>query len=327
VNCRAAQASLPLAAFGALGRGPARAAERHLVSCPECRAEAERWRRLRSAITPAIAFPRETEFDWRVPVTCWSARRDMSAQPRAGESGAGPELKAHLDRCASCAAAAAGIGDLLSATWDIAFPDEARVDWEAFARQTAELARRDARPRFPRSLRLALPLAASLVAASFLGYLSWRSPAPVLPGPGDGPAASAALPIVPGDMVARTEIELARLDATRYLEDSRSLLMSVSQLAVPCQRDQIDVGAERELSTRLLRRKQYLEHDLRDVELSRVERLADEIGGLLTEIASLETCASPARLAEIRDLIRQRQLMMRIELLTNELETSGGSLV
>ena len=101
--------------------------------------------------------------------------------------------------------------------------------------------------------------------------------------------------------------------------------MGLSDLAMRCDRgDKIDIGLERELSTRLLRRKQFLERDLQDVEVARAVRLADEIEDLLMDIASLEPCTPQQRVQEIEDRVRQRQLMMRIEMISTELNRGGG---
>ena len=45
---------------------------------------------------------------------------------------------------------------------------------------------------------------------------------------------------------------------------------------------------------------------------------------MLAAIASLENCTSPEQMEEIRDQVQQRQLMMRIEILTRELGLPGA---
>ena len=63
--------------------------------------------------------------------------------------------------------------------------------------------------------------------------------------------------------------------------------------------------------------------DLHDVEVARAVRLADEIEDLLVDIASLEPCTPPRRVREIDDRVRQRQLLMRIEMISHELDRGG----
>jgi hypothetical protein len=62
-----------------------------------------------------------------------------------------------------------------------------------------------------------------------------------------------------------------------------------------------------------------LDANLADVEVARARRLADEVGDLLADVAEFDNCVPPARLREIRDLARQRQILLRIEVITDEL--------
>ncbi|MFQ5768572.1 MAG: hypothetical protein ACE5ID_11405, partial [Acidobacteriota bacterium] len=182
-----------------------------------------------------------------------------------------------------------------------------------------------------------------LAAALGLSYLAVREtslppapstgPSPVAtikrpttpPGPvGVPPMAGPGATIVSPQQVSRTQVALARSDTARYLAESRDVLLSFTELTVPCGQKNIDVSVERQLSARLLRRKQYLEKSFHDVEIVRARRLATEIETLLTDIASLKNCASPRELDEIRERVRKHQLMMRINLLSTELESTGG---
>jgi hypothetical protein len=86
----------------------------------------------------------------------------------------------------------------------------------------------------------------------------------------------------------------------------------------------VDVSVERELSSRQLRRKQFQDRDLKYVEVARARSVANEVESLLAEISLLENCVPPARVQEIREQVGQRQLMMRIEMLTDELGLSRG---
>jgi D-ribose pyranose/furanose isomerase RbsD len=229
-----------------------------------------------------------------------------------------------------------------------AFPGEERVDWDAFARETARLARADSpvaqrpaagggqviRGPWGARMRRVLPVAAAVIAALGLAYQAGRlapadgqAPATTtasVPAPptadGSGPDAPTPANRMVDEMLRRTRLEMARADTAAYLDESHTLLASFTGLPIPCDGEKIDVSVESQVSSRLLRRKQLLNRDLDDVEIARARRLADEVGVLLEEIAVLQKCASPQQVEEIRRMMQQRQMMMRLKMLTDELQ-------
>ncbi|MCZ6833116.1 MAG: hypothetical protein O7F11_05160 [Acidobacteria bacterium] len=338
MNCQTAQADLVTLIYGDLEAAAATALTSHLAHCSACDARRHQLVRLLAAVTPAAVFPREGEVDWDLPLTCRAVRAELATFLRGDSDHRDDDvLIEHMGRCSACTDEAAAIDATLDAVHN-AFPREGQVDWDAFALETARLARaadqEDHRTGGPRGklvagpwvqhLRRALPFAALVMAALGLGYMAARltppageTPVPVLkanasPMPQSTPMAD--------KLLERTRLELARTDTARYLQESHTVLASFTSLPVPCEGNNIDTSVESEVSSRLLRRKQLLDRDLDDVEIARARRLADEVGSLLEEIAVLSKCASPAQVEEIRQIMVHRQLMMRIKILADELE-------
>jgi len=316
MSCSDAQANLIAARAGtATPPAPEPALAGHLAECAACALLAADLALLLPALSIATVFPRENEVDWNTPVISLDEVVLLSA---AAESRT---------------AAEAG---------------EERVDWDAFARDTTRraLAADASLPvarRLPAALRgvltgawsaprlsgwQMLPMAASLLLVGVLtGYFLRPALDPERPAPfpqagetGGSLASGARGPaVVPEGLFEQTGVELAKVAAARYLVDSRALLLGLSGLSAPCDGTEVDVSAERAQSRRLLERKQMLDADLSDVEVARARRLADEVGDLLAHVAELDNCVPPARVREIRDLARQRQLLLRIEMITDEL--------
>jgi anti-sigma factor RsiW len=338
MNCQTARAELVTLIYGDLEVAAATALENHLAQCSACDARHQQLDRLLAAITPAAVFPREGEVDWNLPFTCRAVRAELATSRRGDSDYRDNDVfSEHMGRCSACTAEATAIYATLDAVRN-AFPREGQVDWDAFARETARLARaanqEDRQTGGPRGklvagpwahhLRRAMPFAALLMAALGLGYMAARltppageTPAPVLQA--NAPPMPSSTPMA-DQLLQRTRLELARADTARYLEESHTVLASFTGLPVPCEGNNIDTSMESEFSSRLLRRKQLLDRDLDDVEIVRARRLADEVGSLLEEIATLSKCASPAQVEEIRQIMAHRQLMMRIKILTDELE-------
>jgi anti-sigma factor RsiW len=362
MDCQTVQAELVATLYGELDRDTRSQVTAHLDDCSACRGEMDHLRRLLAAITPAATFPQEHEVDWDLPVTCLAVRADLSSFLRSAESPAKDDnLLDHMDRCTACSGEAAAVDATLDAVRG-AFPGENHVDWDAFARETAQQARAASladetaasqddslsvtpgkviRGPWNARLRRAMPVAAAIVAALGLGYLAARLTPPENATP---PVNIATLPAIPaplpevtapdgvtpatlmaGELLRRTRLEMARADTAAYLDESHTLLASFTGLPVPCDGEKIDVSVESQVSSRLLRRKHLLDRDLDDVEIARARRLADEVGALLEEIAILQKCASPRQVEEIRKMMEQRQMMMRIKMLTDELQQDEPS--
>lgn len=338
MNCQTAQAELVTLIYGDLEAAAASTLSSHLARCSACEIRRQQLARLLAAITPATVFPREAEVDWGLPLTCRAVRTELATFVR-GDSDRedNSTLLEHIGRCSACTDEAAAIDATLDAVRH-AFPGEAQVDWDAFARETAHLARganqeqtRTASPGgtlvtgpWARRLRRALPVAALVTAALGLGYMAARLSPP--DGHPPAPTLQAGIPPLPSqtpmarEMLERIRLELARTDTARYLQESQAVLASFTGLQIPCEGANIDTSIESQVSSRLLRRKMLLDRDLDDVEIARARQLANEVGSLLEEIAVLSKCASPAQVEEIRQIMVHRQLMMRIKILTDELE-------
>jgi hypothetical protein len=357
MNCQAVKAELIATLYGDVDRETRAMVTGHLADCSVCAGEMDRLRSVLAAITPAVAFPRESEVDWDLPVTCLSVRADLSSFLRHGDSPITDEdLLDHLARCTACTGEAAAV----DATLDVvrgAFPGEDQVDWDTFARETAQLARVESaaveaaaatetpatggqviRGPWGARVRRAMPAAAAIIAALGLGYMAARLTPSENPTPAATVATAPAAPttttttdisepgtsspatLMASELLRRTRLEMARADTAAYLDESHTLLASFTGMPVPCDGETIDVSVESQVSSRLLRRKHLLDRDLDDVEIARARRLADEVGSLLEEIAVLQQCASPKQVEEIRRMMEERQMMMRIKMLTDELQ-------
>lgn len=262
---------------------------------------------------------------------CGAARRAMPLHYYAAlpdeETAA---LLRHLSSCAACA----GEWEALRRALDAAdpatvFPREAEVDWDGFARATVSRARAAAsseiagagRPGTPglavRRLPAFFPAAArwaALAAAALIAALLWNVR---IPQRGTGPSAASVR-----ESARTIEGRLARRGAARYLTDSRALLLNLVQAPARCRKSDgtFDITFEKEKSRDLLRRKNLHEGNL---DVLRDRRLADLVGqleSLLIEVASLQDCASARQLHELREQIERRQILLRIDLMTREME-------
>jgi hypothetical protein len=192
---------------------------------------------------------------------------------------------------------------------------------------TSRIAPFRARPRPFLQPAFLLKAAGLFLAAGLAAVLVSRMPAPdprvpASPGTGAQPAAQPVETEVSAEMQDRVERSLARQNTSRYLEQSRVVLMNVLDTPVRCSRNQIDISAERERSLELLRRKQLLRTDLDRPELARAASLCDQLEGILMEISTLKDCTDLEKLQDLRAAVQRNQLLVKIRVAEQEL---GGN--
>ena len=84
-------------------------------------------------------------------------------------------------------------------------------------------------------------------------------------------------------------------------------------------RETLDLGQETRRSQELLQRRALLV-DLDDADVRAARPVLEDVERLLREVALLDACARPEQLLAIHDQLRERRLLMKIGLMTRELQ-------
>ena len=236
-------------------------------------------------------------------------------------------LARHLEACTACGAAWDRTRSVLSAvTSEAAFPREAEIDWAANARVTVARAavaagareRRMETPARWGARRLAGILAAAAILVVAIGFGLRRPPRPASAGATVPDAESRS-----GDAAARyLQESVARRAAARSLRDGRSLLVDLMQSPVRCRRSDgtLDVAFEKERSRDLLRRMAVSQGTLSGPADRRLAELLGQLEFTLLQVTSLSDCAAARQIHELRQAIERRQLLLRIDLATRDLD-------
>jgi len=233
-------------------------------------------------------------------------------------------LEEHLQTCPHCARAWQETRDVLGAIdAGAAFPREGMVDWPEFARATVARARAGeslgAPPRArPQSAFLwggLLAAAAALCVAVGLGIR--RQPAVPVAGP-----SAPGDPAVSPEAARFLQQSLARQGAARYLRDSRSLLVGLVNAPVRCRRSDgsLDIALEKERARDLLRRKNLYLDALSAPRDQRLAQLMRQLETVLLQVSSLDDCAAAQQIHDLRTEIERRQILLRIDLISREVE-------
>jgi hypothetical protein len=173
----------------------------------------------------------------------------------------------------------------------------------------------------PRWRLVALPAAAAVLAAALVvpALVARFRPVPQAARAEIPPAE--ASPLLTEDALARIERNLAREHAARYLSEARDVLVSVAATGVDCDRadQRLDVGRAPERSRELLERRTLVVRGGGEAVAS-ARGVLDEVEGALRQVAELPSCVKRRDVERLRREVEDRQLLMRIRLMTRELE-------
>ncbi len=173
----------------------------------------------------------------------------------------------------------------------------------------------------PRWWLVAVPAAAAVLAVALLvpSIVVRLRPAPQA-AQAEIPPAEAS-PLLTEDTLARIERNLAREHAARYLNEAGEVLVAVAATGVDCERadESLDVGSAPERSRELLERRTMVVRGGGEAVAS-ARGVLDDVELALREVADLPSCVRRRDVERVRREVEERQLLMRIRLMTRELE-------
>jgi hypothetical protein len=158
------------------------------------------------------------------------------------------------------------------------------------------------------------PVAAGVALGVLLGslgmYLVLRRP---VPGPKGGKSYYAS-----GAFLDRAELEMARRETVNYLEQSQYVLLDF--LGTPAGQAAARPGLSMAQARELLSKKKYLNRELDKFQMAKAKAVCDQIEMLFLELAQISGNLPEAELTKIRDLVEERQLLLKINLVKEELQ-------
>lgn len=170
----------------------------------------------------------------------------------------------------------------------------------------------------PRWWLVAVPVAALAAAVLVPPLVSRLRPAPEA-ARAEIPPADAS-PLLTEDALARIERNLAREHAARYLSEASEVLVSVAATGTGGDGDEpLDVGAAPQRSRTLLERRALVVRQGGEAVAS-ARGVLDDVELALREVAELPSRARREDVERLRGEVERRQLLMRIRLMTRELE-------
>jgi hypothetical protein len=157
-----------------------------------------------------------------------------------------------------------------------------------------------------------------IAAAAAVAFFALRTPAtPPQPTPSATPTRAA----VSEEALRRLEASLARENAVRYLSEAQDVLVTVASAPLACDRKRarVDVEEEARRSRELLARRALLVETDRD-EMAGARPVLEDVSETLREVAALDPCSRPEDLEAIQQRMSRQRLLMKIDLMTRELQ-------
>jgi len=247
-----------------------------------------------------------------------------------GELGEGEKenVRRHLNACSLCRRELKQLQQTLQSARSLNPEMEktlASVNWEALAEKIVHAVwNEEARPRrLPgrERFRLSAPKLRAVFAGLLLGvlvgalatYLVFRGRLPQRNG-GEKLFAS-------GEFLDRVDLEIARRETLDYLEKSQYVLLEfVESRARPGKFEPGGLAAQR--AKELLEKKKFLNPQLEKAQMAKAKEICDQIELLFYELAQISESLTEQQRQEIQNLIEERKLLLRINLLRKELQES-----
>jgi len=124
-----------------------------------------------------------------------------------------------------------------------------------------------------------------------------------------------------GDFLDRLDVEIARRETLDYLEKSQYVLLELAQSPAEGGELRLSDAATRE-ARELLSKKRFLNPQLEKTRMAKAKDICDQIELLFYELAQVNEGLTEAQRAELRTLIEQKNLLLKIKLLKKELQES-----
>ncbi|MBD3412938.1 MAG: hypothetical protein GF421_00710 [Candidatus Aminicenantes bacterium] len=128
--------------------------------------------------------------------------------------------------------------------------------------------------------------------------------------------------MVTDDILETMDVEMARRQTVDYLEQSKYLLLDFVQTPPEESADYWQSDFVEAKTNELLSKKKYMNQQLDKYHMAKAKAICDQIEILLLELAGMSDKLSTAERDRIRQLIEQRQILLKINLIKKELQQS-----
>lgn len=239
------------------------------------------------------------------------------------------EVETHLDECPCCRQELNSIKQAMAPADEISSDIQEvmdSIDWENISAEITDRVFELEKSSAPQSERkkgisnifdrrfrpVYAALLVGLMLGSFFTYMALRRSGSFY--------ASQEKITMPEDFLDRVEMELARKETLDYLEKSQYLILDIVRSAEPSGFETSRFNSER--AQDLLSKKKYINQQLDRFEMVKAKEICDQIEMLFYELSLIREDLPEEELKRIQSFIRDRQILLKIKLLKEELKES-----
>jgi hypothetical protein len=262
---------------------------------------------------------------------CQKTRNRLAASLEGDVGGADEDaMKKHLDECPECRRTADEVRRILDGAESVRGDlgeVMATIDWEALPRRIADAAFAGPRPNPEsspsRSFWRALiqprwrPVYAGLLAGIVFGAVGML----FLLHPRGFRSAEGVRYFVSGDLIDRAELQLAKRETLDFLDKSQSLIQDFVQTE-PGQTGRLQSERASQRMQDMLSKKRYINPQLDKFQMAKAREICNQIEILFLELSQISDELTAEEAAKIKGFIGQKRLLLKIQLLKNELQKS-----
>jgi len=128
--------------------------------------------------------------------------------------------------------------------------------------------------------------------------------------------------MVSKEFIETMDVEMARRETLDYLEQSKYLLLDFVQTPPEKAAQYWRSDFVEAKTSELLSKKKYMNQQLDKYHMAKAKAICDQIEMLLRELARMSRDLTPAEGARIQELIEQRQLLLKINIIKKEIQQS-----
>lgn len=255
---------------------------------------------------------------------CRSIRTEFAAY-LSGELGeeARAEIKEHLEACSDCRRELAGLeqvfrsarslepeleGEMELVDWNARAGDITSAVWAARTWPRSETVHPGFRIFGPGFRPVLAGLVLGIMVGALATFLMFR-------GNLERRTATERY-FAPPEFLDRVDLEIARRDTLDYLDKSQYLLLDIVGSDAGAN------GAAAHRARELLARKKYLNPELEKTQMANAKEICDQIEFLFYQLAGISSGLTEVQRSEIRSLIKEKDLFLKIRLLKRELQES-----
>lgn len=235
------------------------------------------------------------------------------------------KMEIHLGTCRECQEKLALLKAIKETSQEIKGEIErevARIDWEEVAKTIGQridqMPARQERGIWSWSSWLRWPAVASVLLGLLFGFLSYH----YLLRPRWKPEKEKDVVYhIPNSFLEKIDEEMAMREVLDYLEKSHLIFLAMKQAT---EGDWSKAMVPSKKIKDLLRQKKYFSPHLDSFRLAKAKQILEEIDSLLFELALIAEGTDPQENRKIARLIEEKQLLLKIQLLQQELAEDEG---